>query len=44
MCMDTREKIEESRAEHVIGLKILMDKLASNSNKVFSLILFTSIS
>ena len=30
--MDTRKMTEDIRAEHVIGLKILRDKLAGNSN------------
>lgn len=32
LCMDTREMTEDIRAEHVIGLKILRDKLVGNSN------------
>jgi len=33
LCMDTREMTEDIRAEHVLALKMLREKLAGNSNK-----------
>ncbi|RLN03941.1 glutathione S-transferase T3-like [Panicum miliaceum] len=32
LCMDTREMTEDIRAEHVLALKMLREKLAGNSN------------
>jgi hypothetical protein len=32
LCMDTREMAEDVRAEHVLAVKILREKLAGNSN------------
>lgn len=32
LCMDTREMTEDIRAEHVLVLKMLREKLSSNSN------------
>ncbi|CAA0814519.1 Unknown protein [Striga hermonthica] len=32
LCMDTREMTEDVRAEHVLAMKMLREKLASNNN------------
>jgi hypothetical protein len=32
LCMDTREMAEDVRAEHVLAVKMLREKLAGNSN------------